>query len=202
MSTYFYGSHQQHVQNPHPMMQQTNHHGRSRRNQRMSSTQPSNRQYRQQQQQQQQKQIEKVVVSEPPALAAFRARFEAGRSFDLDDDLEFCPNLLTWDERQSVTSGTSDRSSLSSGSPENSPLQHQIQPHLTPSLSLPSSAHSAYVSPPTSFSMNHNLKLHQPSAIRSRNPIPIVNPDTRTRMSPPSSISPGMMQQATVQRRW
>jgi len=220
MSTYFYGSHQQHVQNPHPMMQQTNHHGRSRRNQRMSSTQPSNRQYRQQQQQQQQKQIEKVVVSEPPALAAFRARFEAGRSFDLDDDLEFCPNLLTWDEvcydsvysavaactdslqRQSVTSGTSDRSSLSSGSPENSPLQHQIQPHLAPSLSLPGSAHSAYVSPPTSFALNHNLKLHQPSAIRSRNPIPIVNPDTRTRMSPPSSISPGMMQQATVQRRW
>jgi len=201
MSTYFYGSHQQHVQNPHPMMQQTNHHGRSRRNQRMSSTQPSNRQYRQQQHQQQ-KQIEKVVVSEPPALAAFRARFEAGRSFDLDDDLEFCPNLLTWDERQSVTSGTSDRSSLSSGSPENSPLQHQIQPHLTPSLSLPSSAHSAYVSPPASFAMNHNMKLHQPSAIRSRNPIPIVNPDTRTRMSPPSSISPGMMQQATVQRRW
>ncbi|KAK5081935.1 hypothetical protein LTR70_008625 [Exophiala xenobiotica] len=202
MSTYFYGSHQQHVQNPHPMMQQTNHHGRSRRNQRMSSTQPSNRQYRQQQQQQQQKQVEKVVVSEAPALTAFRARFEAGRSFDLDDDLEFCPNLLTWDERQSVTSGSSDRSSLSSGSPQSSPLQHQIQPHLAPALSLPSGAHSAYVSPPTSFAMNHNLKLHQPSAIRSRNPIPIVNPDTRTRMSPPSSLSPGMMQQATAQRRW
>lgn len=183
-------------------MQQTNHHGRSRRNQRMSSAQPSNRQHRQQQLLQQQKQIEKVVVSEPPALAAFRARFEAGRSFDLDDDLEFCPNLLTWDERQSVTSGTSDRSSLSSGSPENSPLQHQIQPHLAPSLSLSGSTHSTYVSPPTSFAMNHNLKLHQPSAIRSRNPIPIVNPDTRTRMSPPSSISPGMMQQATAQRHW
>jgi len=64
----------------------------------MSSAQPSNRQYRQHQQQQQQKQMEKVVVSEAPALTAFRARFEAGRSFDLDDDLEFCPNLLTWDE--------------------------------------------------------------------------------------------------------
>ena len=176
MSTYFYGSHQQHVQNPHPMMQQTNHHGRSRRSQRMSSTQPSNRQYRQQQQQhqqqqqqQQQKQVEKVVVSEAPGLTAFRARFEAGRSFDLDDDLEFCPNLLTWDEvcgtsvykfvapctdslqRQSVTSGSSDRSSLSSGSPENSPLQHQIQPHLTPSISLSGAGHSAYVSPETNI---------------------------------------------------
>ena len=37
-------------------------------------------------------------MTEPPALTAFRARFEAGRSFDLDDDMEFCPNLLTWDE--------------------------------------------------------------------------------------------------------
>jgi hypothetical protein len=197
MSTYFYGSHQQNIQNPHTMMQSTNHHGRSRRGQRMSSTQPNNRHLRHQQHQQQhQKPIEKLVISEPPALTAFRARFEAGRSFDLDDDLEFCPNLLTWDERQSVTSG-SDRSSLSSGSPESSPLQQQIQPHLTPALALPS---ASYVSPPTSFSM-HNLKLHQPSAIRSRNPIPIVNPDTRTRMSPPSSISPSMMQQSS-QRRW
>ena len=203
---------------------QSNHHGRSRRNQRMSSTQPSSRQYKQQQhhshhqqQPQQQKLPEKVVMSEPPALTAFRARFEAGRSFDLDDDLEFCPNLLTWDEvrddlidnlneslanqsqRQSVTSGLSDRSSLSSGSPESSPLQHQIQPHMAPTLALPG---SSYSSPPTNFSMN-TMKLHQPSAIRSRNPIPIVNPDTRNRMSPPSSISPSMMQQGTNQRsRW
>lgn len=195
-------------------MPSSNHHGRARRNQRMSSTQPNNRQYRQQQQQN--KQVEKLVMTEPPALTAFRARFEAGRSFDLDDDMEFCPNLLTWDEvrcapnssfsladleqRQSVNSGASDRSSLSSGSPDSSPLQHNIQPHLAPSLVLPG-APSAYVSPPTNFALN-NLKLHQPSAIRSRNPIPIVNPDTRTRMSPPSSISPAMMQQAAGQRRW
>lgn len=206
MSTYFYGSHQQHLQNSHAIMQ-SNHHGRSRRNQRMSSTQPNSRQYKQQQhhhshqqqQPQQQKLPEKVVMSEAPALTAFRARFEAGRSFDLDDDLEFCPNLLTWDERQSVASGSSDRSSLSSGSPDSSPLQHQIQPHMGSALTLP----SAYASPPTNFSMNTSMKLHQPSAIRSRNPIPIVNPDTRNRMSPPSSISPSMMQQSANQRsRW
>lgn len=187
-------------------MMQSNHHGRSRRNQRMSSTQPNNRSYKQQQhhnhqqqQVQQPKLPEKVVNSEPPALTAFRARFEAGRSFDLDDDLEFCPNLLTWDERQSVTSGSSDRSSLSSGSPQSSPLQHQIQPHMAPTLAIPAVSFS---SPPTNYNMNA-MKLHQPSAIRSRNPIPIVNPDTRTRMSPPSSISPSMMQQSTNQRpRW
>jgi len=217
MSNYFYGSHQQHVQSPHPMMQSTNHHGRSRRSQRMPPTQPHNRQFRQQQQQQQ-KQVEKAVATEPPALTAFRARFEAGRSFDLDDDMEFCPNLLTWDEvcdcpsnttlvyahlsqRQSVTSGSSDRSSLSSGSPDSSPLQQQIQPHISaPALTLTGAMPPSYVSPPNTFAMNNNLKIHQPSAIRSRNPIPIVNPDTRTRMSPPSSISPAMMQQP--QRRW
>lgn len=210
MSTYFYASHQQ-MQNSHNMMQSSSHHGRTRRNQRMSSAQPSSRQHRQQHQQP--KQIEKSVAVEAPTLTAFRARFEAGRSFDLDDDLEFCPNLLTWDEvcgheltpvlhsdpyqRQSVTSGSSDRSSLSSGSPDSSPLQHQIQPHMVPTLSLPT---SSYVSPPTAYAMN-NLHLHQPSAIRTRKAIPIVNPDTRSRMSPPSSISPSMMQQGQ-RPRW
>lgn len=102
MSNYFYAAHQQHVQNPHPMISNNNHHGRSRRNQRISSSRPHNAQYRHQhhqhQQQQQQKQIEKLVMTERPEMTAFRARFEAGRGFELDDDMEFCPNLLTWDE--------------------------------------------------------------------------------------------------------
>lgn len=37
-------------------------------------------------------------LAEAPTVTAFRARFEAGRSFDLDDDLEFCPSLLTEDD--------------------------------------------------------------------------------------------------------
>ena len=41
-------------------------------------------------------------LAEAPAVSAFRARFEAGRSFDLDDDLEFCPNLLTEDDVRST----------------------------------------------------------------------------------------------------
>ena len=40
----------------------------------------------------------KDLTAEAPNITAFRVRFEAGRSFDLDDDLEFCPNLLTLDE--------------------------------------------------------------------------------------------------------
>lgn len=83
------------------MVASSSHHGRARRNQRLAASQPNRqfRQHHQQQQHHQQKQhIEKQILSEPPALTIFRARFEAGRSFDLDDDLEFCPNLLTWDE--------------------------------------------------------------------------------------------------------
>lgn len=37
-------------------------------------------------------------LTESPPTSAFRVRFEAGRSFDLDDDLEFCPGLLTEDD--------------------------------------------------------------------------------------------------------
>ena len=37
-------------------------------------------------------------LTESQATSAFRARFEAGRSFELDDDLEFCPGLLTEDD--------------------------------------------------------------------------------------------------------
>ncbi|OAP63027.1 hypothetical protein AYL99_02254 [Fonsecaea erecta] len=200
MSTYYYTAHQQHqATNPQPMPQTHSHHGRSRRAPRLSAAQNSHRQFRAP------KVVKEIVVTEPPSMSAYRARFEAGRSFDLDDDLEFCPNLLTFDERQSVTSGSSDRSSLSSGSPDSSPLQSQIQPQqITPALSISSAVTSAYMSPP-SFAGNHNnLKIHQPSAIRSRNnAIPIVNPSTGNRIaSPPSSISPGMMQQTTAARRW
>jgi len=39
--------------------------------------------------------MKELTLPDPVALQAFRQKFEAGRSFDLDDDLEFCPNLLT-----------------------------------------------------------------------------------------------------------
>jgi hypothetical protein len=45
------------------------------------------------------------------------------------------------------------------------------------------------------------MKLHQPSATRGRNAIPIINPATGITMSsPPQSVSPGRMQQSM--RRW
>ena len=108
---------------------------------------------------------------------------------------------LTFDDQlQSIHSSGSDRSSLSSGSPEQSPLQHQLQP--TPSFVL-SSAPNPYT--PSGFQQNNSsqTKLHQPLAQRTRNAIPIVDPSTRAVASPPPSVSPNrQMQQQFMSRRW
>ena len=107
---------------------------------------------------------------------------------------------------QSIHSSSSD-GSLSSGSPHSSPLQPQIQPQqqVAPSFSLSSAASNNSYNPVTGFQSNNSqqMKLHQPSALRTRNAIPIVNPSTGMRVpSPPSSISPAMMQQQTYARHW
>ena len=226
---YYYNSqhHQPSSSSSHSSSTSHNHHGgRSRRAPRLSNSQNSHRQFRGVRSMKE--------LTESPAVSAFRLRFEAGRSFDLDDDLEFCPGLLTeddvsaslavvprsrstaitWRSRreansmqlQSIHSSSSD-GSLSSGSPHSSPLQHQIQPsqQVTPGFSLSSVSNNSY-HPATGFHTNNNqhpMKLHQPSALRTRNAIPIVNPSTGMRVaSPPSSISPAMMQQQTYARRW
>lgn len=193
MAYYFSAQHHQPGSN-HPSSH--NHHGgRSRRAPRLAS-QNSHKQFRGVRSMKE--------LAETPSITAFRQRFEAGRSFDLDDDLEFCPGLLTEDDLHSIHS-SSDRSSLSSGSPESSPLQHQIQPtqQVTPTFSLPSAANNFHpvTAQPSSSSQ---MKLHQPAAVRSRNAIPIVNPSTGMRVaSPPPSVSPARMaSHLNVTRRW
>ncbi|KAJ5587109.1 uncharacterized protein N7459_002874 [Penicillium hispanicum] len=195
MSAFMYSHHQQ--QHPHHgahMPSNNHHHGRSRRAPKMAA-QNAQRQFRG---------VKSMrELAEAPAVTAFRARFEAGRSFDLDDDLEFCPNLLTEDDLHSIHSASSDRSSLSSGSPDTSPLQHQIQPvqQVTPSISLSPASTNSFVHTGVAGNPNHQVNFHQPAANRTRKVIPIVNPNTgMTLASPPSSISPAMMQ--TAQRRW
>ena len=42
-------------------------------------------------------------LTDTAALTTFRQKFEAGRSFDLDDDMEFCPALLTQDDVSTTT---------------------------------------------------------------------------------------------------
>ncbi|CAL5873362.1 uncharacterized protein PFLUO_LOCUS7634 [Penicillium psychrofluorescens] len=194
MSAFFY-NHQQHQQHhpQHGMQSAThhNHHGRSRRAPKMTQ---NARQFRG---------VKSMrELAEAPAMTAFRARFEAGRSFDLDDDLEFCPGLLTEDDLHSIHSASSDRSSLSSGSPDTSPLQHQIQPvqQVAPSISLSPAQVNSFAH--AGLAGNHNqASFQQQPANRTRKVIPIINPNTGMSMSsPPSSLTPGMMQ--TAQRRW
>ncbi|KAF2267084.1 hypothetical protein CC78DRAFT_542027 [Lojkania enalia] len=182
------GQHHPHL-NPHSSH---NHHGgRSRRAPRISAAQ-GHKQFRQ-------VRTPKEYVVEPPQITAFKRDFEAARSFDLEDDEIFCPfHLLTEDDLQSIHSSGSDRSSLSSGSPEQSPLQHQLQP--TPSFVL-SSVPNPYT--PAGYQSNSQTKLHQPLAQRTRNAIPIVDPSTRTVASPPPSVSPNrQLQQQLMSRRW
>lgn len=231
MPAYYYGAqnHQQSSSASHSTASSHNHHGgRSRRAPRLSASQNSHRQFRGVRSMKE--------LTESPPVSAFRARFEAGRSFDLDDDLEFCPGLLTEDDvslqpstdratshhmrdpirrshsnrnendqLQSIHSSSSD-GSLSSGSPHSSPSQPQTQPQqqVTPSFPIPSAPVNNYNSASGYLSTNsQQTKLHQPSALRARNAIPIVNPSTGMRVpSPPTSISPAMMQQQSYARGW
>lgn len=158
-------------------------------------------------------------MPETPTYSDYLRSLEAAKSFEFDDDELFCPfhllteddvRLLKWDDNtwtctdgatqlQSIhSSSNSDKGSLSSGSPESSPLQHQVQP--TPSFLL-SSAPNNYNQ--TYQQQAHQMKLHQPLAQRTRNAIPIVDPSTRSVASPPLSVSPGrQMQGQYVPRRW
>lgn len=183
----------------HQSSHSNNHHGgRSRRAPRLSNAQNSHRQFRGVRSMKE--------LTEAPAVNAYRARFESHRGFDLDDDLEFIPGLLTEDDLSSINSSGSDRSSLSSGSPSNSPLQHQAQPtQVTPPFSLANTYNvNAYQSQGHLSANQAQVKMHQPQAVRQRNAIPIVNPTTGMRLpSPPLSVSPGrLVGQGYNQRRW
>ncbi|KAK3046931.1 hypothetical protein LTR09_011615 [Extremus antarcticus] len=188
MASYGYSAphyHQNVSSHPH------NHHGRSRRGPRISS-QNAHRHYKAQR--------SPKEVPETPTYNEYLQKLEAAKSFDFEDDEVFCPfHLLSEDDLQTIySSSSSDRGSLSSGSPDNSPLQHQVQP--TPSFLL-SSAPNTY----NGYQQHHQqqMKIHQPMAQRTRNAIPIVDPSTRSVASPPLSVSPGrQMQQQYVSRRW
>ena len=79
-SFYQYTAHHQ------PHTQQT----RSRRAPRLSSSQNSQKQFRG---------VRNLKeLPDTTSITQYRQKFEAGRSFDLDDDMEFCPSLLTQDD--------------------------------------------------------------------------------------------------------
>lgn len=184
-SNYYFNSHPH--SHPHPHSTPSNastHSGRGRRAPRMA--QNHNKQFRNVR-----KEEEAVVITQ------YRQHFEASRGFDLEDDLEFCPFFVTEDD---YASSSSDRSSMSSGSPAQSPQSHQATPD---TFSLNSNS-SPYV--PSYQIQTTPLKLHQPAATRVRNAIPIVNPNARM-SSPPNSVSPARMHQQQqhqqhLTRRW
>lgn len=85
MSAYYH--YNAHAAHPAPMSH--NHHGgRNRRGApRLSVSQNAQRQFRGVRSMKE--------LNDSASLSAFRTKFEAGRSFDLEDDMEFCPGLLT-----------------------------------------------------------------------------------------------------------
>ncbi|KAI1851641.1 hypothetical protein JX265_010725 [Neoarthrinium moseri] len=173
-----------------PSVSHNHHGGRNRRAPRLSVSQNSHRQFRGVRSMKE--------LTESVAVSSFRTQFETSRSFDLEDDMEFCPKLLTESDLVSISSASSDRSSLSSNSPNQSPTQHPQQ--VASAFSL-NSASPAFI-PPSYGAQQSTLKLHQPAATRTRNPIPIINPANGLNMSsPPPSVSPSRMQQP-LGRRW
>ncbi|KAL8950622.1 MAG: hypothetical protein Q9222_003353 [Ikaeria aurantiellina] len=102
MAAYYYGPQNHHPSTMHSHSSSShNHHGsRSRRAPRLSASHNTHRQFRGVRSMKE--------LTESPPTSAFRARFEAGRSFDLDDDLEFCPGLLTDDDVSASASGFTD----------------------------------------------------------------------------------------------
>jgi len=176
MASYGYGGPTYHTNvSSHPH----HNHGRGRRNPRVNSRNAH---------QHRQVQRSPKEVPETPTYSEYLQRLEAAKSFEFDDDEMFCPfHLLTEDDLQTIhSSSSSDRGSLSSESPDNSPLQHQVQP--TPSFYVSSAPHGYNAT----FQQQQQMKLHQPMAQRTRmNAIAIVDPTTGSVASPPLSVSPG-----------
>lgn len=198
MSSSYYGNAHYNPQNPIPSTAQAAHaahHGRARRAPRLPPSQNSQRQFRG-------VRSMKDVAGPPHEVTFFRKEFEAGRSFDLDDDLEFCPTLLTEHDRISIyfPASSSDGSSPNT-SPESSPAQHTKE--VVPTRFSLNSNTPPYI-PGSAF--HSSPAPHQPIAPivpRVRNAIPIVNPSTGIRMtSPPQTVPPARMQQQQIARRW
>jgi hypothetical protein len=96
MSAYYhFNAHQQHPTPPTAAVVQHAHHGgRNRRAPRLSVTQ--NTQQKQFRGARGMKELPSEVTQH--TIADFRMKFEATRGFDLDDDFDFIPNLLTADD--------------------------------------------------------------------------------------------------------
>ncbi|CAA93603.2 DUF4452 family conserved fungal protein [Schizosaccharomyces pombe] len=101
-------------------------------------------------------------------LNDFRASFEKARTFDMEDDLEFCPSLS---DEELVSIYQSTGLSPTSSSPSLSPMTPNLYPNVLPN-----------VHPGVSNYTHHPLSgLHQNVGSRTRKSsgIPIIDPVTR-----------------------
>ncbi|KAK9477224.1 hypothetical protein V1514DRAFT_343977 [Lipomyces japonicus] len=136
------------------------------------------------------------------SLLHSRAKFDAGRAFDLEDDLEFCPSLLTDEDLHAAYA--SDHLSTSSGSPDSSPLQSQLRPNPSPA-----GAPAAAVATSTSTMLGQLSPAMSPgrtSGPRVRRAIEIVDPNTGLRVASPPLSSPAKLPynaaHASARRAW
>lgn len=91
MSSYYHSyAHQQPTAAAAPAASHAHHGGRNRRAPRLSVSQNTHKQFRG---------VRSMKdLSETVSVNSYRTKYEAGRSFDLEDDMEFCPGLLTDDD--------------------------------------------------------------------------------------------------------
>lgn len=87
MSSYYFGAHPQPTPATAAPVSHSHHGGRNRRAPRLSVSQNPQKQFRG---------VRSMKdLTESLNITNFRMKFEAHRSFDLEDDMEFCPGLLT-----------------------------------------------------------------------------------------------------------
>lgn len=133
------------------------------------------------------------------SLSRARARYEAARSFDMDDDFLFCP--ATTEHELSQQSYDSTSSYSSSDSPHTSPTTHQAQPfyqsqfHLHPPQQQPSLMQPPPQLHPTPQQSKASMIARSKSP-KKRTAIAIVDPTTGMRISSP----PLAQQQAALQK--
>lgn len=85
----YFNAYQPHLTQANPTPVSHSHHGgRNRRAPRVAVAPNAHKQFRGNM-----RSMKELVES--PSVSSFRTRFELVRSFDLEDDMEFCPNLLT-----------------------------------------------------------------------------------------------------------
>lgn len=164
MSSYYhFNAHQQH---PTPAtaaaVSHSHHGGRNRRAPRLSVSQNPQKQFRGVRSMKE--------LNETANVQSFRMKYEAGRSFDLEDDMEFCPGLLT----------DSDVSRLRR--PRLAAIGWHSLGHIRTDLS---NSLCRYTAHPRS---GRRWQATRRKARRPSNPPKSLRPSTSTRHLPPSSL--------------